>query len=155
VISLIAIGKKMPQWIEQGFKEYSKRLPKDFKLELIEISASKRGSSQDVTKTIRHEGNRMLAAIPKDSYTIALDVNGEQWDTYQLATHLQNWHDRGISISLLIGGPEGLGKSCLDRADKVWSLSLLTFPHPLVRVIVAEQLYRAWSILSRHPYHRY
>lgn len=153
VISLIAVGKRMPTWIEQGFNEYARRMPADFKLQLIEI-ATKRSHASDIARTIRQEGEQMLAAIPKDSYTIALDVNGEQWDTHQLATHLQKWHDQGQSISLLVGGPEGLAESCLARANKNWSLSRLTFPHPLVRVIVAEQLYRAWSILSHHPYHR-
>jgi 23S rRNA (pseudouridine1915-N3)-methyltransferase len=154
IISLIAMGKKMPQWIQEGFAEYAKRLPLDLKLELIAIPSHKRTSKQDISRTIRQENEQMLAAIPKDSYTIALDVKGVQWDTYQLAMHLQKWRNSGQSISLLVGGPEGLAQACLDRADHKWSLSLLTFPHTLIRVMVAEQLYRAWSILSHHPYHR-
>ncbi|MBA2653823.1 MAG: 23S rRNA (pseudouridine(1915)-N(3))-methyltransferase RlmH [Gammaproteobacteria bacterium] len=144
----------MPKWIEEGFNEYARRMPPDFKLELIELPALKRGNASDVTRAVRQEGEQMLAAIPPSSFVIALDVKGQQWDTPQLASHLQQWREQGQSISLLIGGPEGLTQSCLDRANKKWSLSLLTFPHPLVRVIVAEQLYRAWSILSHHPYHR-
>lgn len=154
VISIIAIGKKMPSWIEAGFNEYARRMPHDFRVQLIEIPAQKRGSSSEVTRAMKLEGEHMLAAIPKDSFTIALDVKGEQWDTHQLANNMQTWQTQGQSISLLIGGPEGLTKPCLDRANKKWSLSALTFPHPLVRVIIAEQLYRAWSIISNHPYHR-
>jgi 23S rRNA (pseudouridine1915-N3)-methyltransferase len=153
-ISLIAVGKKMPAWIEEGYTQYAKRLPSDFKLKLIEITNLKRGSGSEVVRAQRQESEQMLAAIAKDSYVIALDVMGEQWDTYQLSKHLQLWHDRAQPINLLIGGPEGLSTACLERANQKWSLSLLTFPHPLVRVLVAEQLYRAWSILTHHPYHR-
>lgn len=154
VISLIAIGKRMPDWIEAGYQEYARRMPADFKLQLTEIAAIKRRNPSEITKAIRIESEQMLAAIPQDSLTIALDVTGEQWDTPQLAKQLQKWHDAAQPISLLVGGPEGLAPACLARANKKWSLSLLTFPHPLVRVILAEQLYRAWSILAHHPYHR-
>ena len=154
MISLIAIGKRMPNWVDAGFNEYVKRLPADFKLQLIEIALLKRGSGIDTSRAVRQEGEQMLAAIPRDSYAIALDVDGEQWDTLKLAVFLQEWHDQGQHISLLVGGPEGLATPCLERSQKKWSLSRLTFPHPLVRVIVAEQLYRAWSILTHHPYHR-
>lgn len=153
VINLIAVGNRMPSWINEGFSEYAKRMPIDYKLQLTQIPTLKRGSA-DVTRAIRQEGELMLSAIAKDSYTIALEVTGEQWSTQQLATNLQKWHDQGQNLNLLVGGPEGLAPNCLEQAQKKWSLSLLTFPHPLVRVIVAEQLYRAWSILANHPYHR-
>jgi 23S rRNA (pseudouridine1915-N3)-methyltransferase len=153
VINLIAVGKRMPSWVEEGFNEYAKRLPPPFKLKLIEISLKKRGEG-DVSRQLKQEGEDMLAAIPPASYTIALDVKGEQWNTSQLSCHLQNWREREESVSLLVGGPEGLADSCLAHSRLKWSLSPLTFPHPLVRIIVAEQLYRAWSILSHHPYHR-
>jgi 23S rRNA (pseudouridine1915-N3)-methyltransferase len=153
VINLIAIGKGMPSWINEGFLEYTKRMPDDFKVQLIEIPMSKRSRS-DVSRARQQEADSMLAAIPKKSVTIALEVGGEQWSTPQLAQYLQRWHDQGQVINLLIGGPEGLASSCLAVAQQRWSLSQLTFPHPLVRIIVAEQLYRAWSILSHHPYHR-
>lgn len=153
MINLIAIGKRMPKWIDEGFHTYAKRMPIDFKLQLIEIPAIKRSASNNIT-ALRQEAAHMLAAIPAHSYIIALEVTGQQWSTAQLANHLQTWHDQGQNISLLIGGAEGLARVCLERADKKWSLSCLTFPHPLVRVIIAEQIYRAWSILSHHPYHR-
>lgn len=152
-INLIAVGKKMPKWITDGYNEYAKRMPIDFKLQLTEIMALKRYGSH-LDQLIHQEGEKMLAAIPKDSIIVALDVQGEQWSTPALAQHLLKWHDQGRDLSLLVGGPEGLAPLCLERAHKKWSLSLLTFPHPLVRVIIAEQLYRAWSILSKHPYHR-
>jgi 23S rRNA (pseudouridine1915-N3)-methyltransferase len=153
VINLIAVGKRMPGWIEQGYNEYAKRMPVDFKLHLIEIPTSKY-AGKDVTRMIQQEGELMLAAIPKNNYLIALDVLGESWDTQQLAKNLQNWHDQSQDVSLLVGGADGLAQSCLTKAQRKWSLSSLTFPHPLVRVILAEQIYRAYSILTNHPYHR-
>lgn len=143
----------MPNWIETGYQEYAKRMPVDFKLNLVEIGTSKR-LGKDIQRHIAQEGELMLAAIPKSSYVIAMDVTGEQWDTHQLAAQLQKWHDQDQDISLLIGGPEGLASSCLAKAQKKWSLSLLTFPHTLIRVMLAEQLYRAFTIISNHPYHR-
>lgn len=153
VINIIAVGKRMPSWIETGYQEYAKRMPVDFKLNLVEIATAKR-LGKDIHRSIVQEGELMLAAIPKSSYVIALDVTGEQWDTHQLAAQLQKWHDQDQDISLLIGGPEGLASSCLAKAQKKWSLSLLTFPHTLIRVMLAEQLYRAFTIISNHPYHR-
>ena len=100
------------------------------------------------------EGKQLLSKVLKNNKIITLEVTGKQWNTEQLANHLQTWHDESSDISLLIGGPDGLSEECMQAADFKWSLSHLTFPHPLVRVIVAEQLYRAWSIISHHPYHR-
>lgn len=154
VISLIAIGKRMPGWVEQGYHDYAKRFTADFSLKLIEIPIQKRGNKLDIARAMRQESDQMLAAIPKNNFAIALDIAGEQWDTHQLAHNLEQWQQHGYHVSLMIGGPEGLSSDCLARADKKWSLSLLTFPHPLVRILVAEQLYRAWSILAHHPYHR-
>lgn len=154
LISLIAMGTKMPNWVNEGYMEYAKRLPSDFKLNLVEIITRKRTKESETARLQQQEGDHMLAAIPKQNFVIALDVKGELWDTHQLAHHLQTWHDESQNISLLIGGPEGLAPACLSRANKKWSLSPLTFPHPLVRVVVAEQLYRAWSIITNHPYHR-
>lgn len=153
VINLIAVGKRMPAWVNEGFVEYTKRLPSTFKLHLTEIPTAK-GNITDKTRILRQEGELMLAAIPKDSYVIALEVGGEHWSTEQLASHLLTFRDLNQDLSLLVGGAEGLSKDCLNVAGKKWSLSLLTFPHHLVRVIVAEQLYRAYSILAHHPYHR-
>ncbi len=144
----------MPAWVEQGFNEYAKRLPPECSLTLIEIPAGKRGKSADVARITEKEGQQMLAAIPKGAMVVALEVTGRQWDTPQLAEKLGQWMQDGRDVALLVGGPEGLASGCLARAESKWSLSALTMPHPLVRVVLAEQLYRAWSITQNHPYHR-
>ncbi|MDH5191092.1 MAG: 23S rRNA (pseudouridine(1915)-N(3))-methyltransferase RlmH [Gammaproteobacteria bacterium] len=153
-ILLIAVGNRMPDWVENGFNEYAKRLPPECSLDLIEIPAGKRGKSADVVRITEKEGQQMLAAIPKGAVVIALEVTGRQWDTPQLAQKLEQWMQDGHDVALLVGGPEGLAPECLARADAKWSLSALTMPHPLVRVVLAEQLYRAWTITRNHPYHR-
>jgi 23S rRNA (pseudouridine1915-N3)-methyltransferase len=153
-VYLIAVGTRMPKWIEAGFAEYASRLPRECNLHLIEITAGKRGKRIPVERIVREEGERMLAAIPRGARAIALDSTGLQWNTPQFAEHLNSWLGDGRDVALLVGGPEGLASVCLDCAEASWSLSPLTFPHPLVRIVVAEQLYRAWSILHNHPYHR-
>jgi len=153
-IHLIAVGEKMPRWVQDGYGEYAKRLPAECALKLVEIAPGKRGKNADIARAMRDEGERMLAAIPKGARVIALEVNGREWATEQLATQLEGWLAGGQDIALLVGGPEGLTGDCRRRADQLWSLSPLTLPHPLVRVLLAEQLYRAWSILRGHPYHR-
>jgi 23S rRNA (pseudouridine1915-N3)-methyltransferase len=153
-IRLIAVGTKMPSWVEQGVKEYQKRLPPEMKLEIRELPLGKRGKGMDLQKAIHSEGQQMLAAIPESDQVIALDVKGKPWSTEQLAKELQNWQLEGDNISLLVGGPDGLAPKCLARANKKWSLSALTLPHPLVRVLLTEQLYRAWTINNNHPYHK-
>lgn len=153
-IHLIAVGSKMPEWVTEGFDEFSKRLPGECSLKLVEIPAGKRGKNADIVRLTREEGERTLAAIPKGSLVVALDVKGRPWSTEQLSQQLKGWLEGGRDVALMIGGPEGLADSCRARADALWSLSPLTFPHPLVRIVVAEQLYRAWSILQNHPYHR-
>lgn len=153
-ITVIAIGKRMPDWVNQGFFEYANRLPKQFALELIEIPLQKRSKQSDLTRVIQHEGEQMLQAIPTGNTVIALDVLGKSFDTQSLSAKLGAFRDQAMDITLLIGGPEGLAPACLSRADVKWSLSQLTLPHPLVRVLLAEQLYRAWTLLIGHPYHR-
>lgn len=153
-IHLIAVGTRMPAWIQAGYEEYAKRLTLDCRLKLIEITAGKRTKNSDVARILQEEGERTLAHIPSNSLVIALDIKGQNWDTPTLAQQLNKWQHDGRDVSLLIGGPEGLAANCLAKAEKKWSLSALTFPHPLVRIIVAEQLYRAWSLLKGHPYHR-
>ena len=120
----------------------------------MEIGAERRGKNADIARIVRAEGERLLAAIPKTSRVISLDVQGRLWSTEQLADRLNGWLGEGRDIALLVGGPDGLASNCLEVSDERWSLSPLTFPHPLVRVILAEQIYRAWSILTGHPYHR-
>ncbi|OAJ35683.1 23S rRNA (pseudouridine(1915)-N(3))-methyltransferase RlmH [Piscirickettsia salmonis] len=153
-INLIAIGKKMPAWVKAGFEEYARRLPVSCALQLLEIEAAKRGKRFDVNRALRQEGAAMIEAIPKGNVIVALDVKGKAWSTEQLAGQLEHWQGEGRDVSLLIGGPEGLAAECLAKAEARWSLSALTLPHPLVRIVVAEQLYRAWTVLNHHPYHR-
>ena len=144
----------MPSWVEQGYLEYAQRLPSEAKLELKEIAPGKRGKNADLKRIIQEEGQRIIANIPKNSYKVVLDVKGKPWSTEQLAEQLGQWMQSGQDICLMVGGPEGLSDECRMLGQEYWSLSPLTFPHPLVRVIVAEQLYRAWAILKNHPYHR-
>ena len=153
-IRLIAVGTKMPAWVEEGYADYAKRLSGEITLELIEIAAGKRGKNADVVRITEKEGEAMLAAIPSGDRIVALDVLGKSFGTEQLASTLESWLPEGRHMSLLIGGPEGLAPAALARAEEKWSLSKLTLPHPLVRVLVAEQLYRAWTLLKGHPYHR-
>ena len=153
-INLIAVGTKMPDWIQKGFNEYAKRMPVECTLSLIEIPTAQRSKNMGPTQILDREGEEILKAIPKNNRIIALDVLGHSWNTEQLAEQLNSWMQTGRDISLFIGGAEGLSQKCLEKAEIKWSLSPLTFPHLLVRVIVAEQLYRASSILKHHPYHR-
>ena len=154
IIHLLTIGNKMPRWVQEGYQEYAKRLPAECSLNLLEIAPGHRGKSADIKRTLKDEGERMLKAIPKGCRVVALDVLGKPWSTEQLSSQLGQWMNEGSDIALLVGGPEGLAEACQQHADSHWSLSKLTLPHPLVRVIVSEQIYRAWSLLRNHPYHR-
>lgn len=153
-IHLLAIGTKMPGWVNTGTDEYASRMPPQCQLLIREITAEKRTKNSDLQRIRQTEGEKLLAAIPDGSLVITLDVKGKPWSTEQLAQQLDSWMMSGRDVSLLVGGPEGLSPACLQRAEQSWSLSPLTFPHPLVRIVVAEQLFRAWSILTNHPYHR-
>ncbi|PIJ48798.1 23S rRNA (pseudouridine(1915)-N(3))-methyltransferase RlmH [Erwinia sp. OLTSP20] len=153
-LQLVAVGTRMPDWVQNGFMEYLRRFPKDMPLELLEVPAGKRGKNADIKRILEKEGEQMLAAAGKGNRIISLDIPGQPWDTAQLAVQLERWKQDGRDVSLLIGGPEGLAPTCKEAAEQSWSLSALTLPHPLVRVLVAESLYRAWSITANHPYHR-
>ncbi|EMI5492514.1 23S rRNA (pseudouridine(1915)-N(3))-methyltransferase RlmH [Providencia stuartii] len=153
-LQLIAVGTKMPDWVQTGFMDYLHRFPKDMPFELIEVPAGKRGKNADIKRILEKEGELMLAAVGKGNRIVTLDIPGERWDTPKLANQLESWKQDGRNVSLLIGGPEGLAPACKEAAMQSWSLSPLTLPHPLVRVLVAESLYRAWSITTNHPYHR-
>ena len=153
-IHLLAVGNRMPGWVEEGYREYAKRLPAECALHLVEIPPGRRGKGADIARALREEGERMLKAIPGNSRVVTLEVEGRPWTTEALAQRLGDWMAGGRDVALLVGGPEGLSAECLARAEQRWSLSPLTLPHPLVRVLLAEQLYRAWSILRNHPYHR-
>ena len=144
----------MPAWVQQGYDEYAKRLPRECELTLTEIAPGKRGKNCDVARIVREEGERMIAAVGKDTHVVTLDVLGKPWSTPELAQSLKRWLEGGQNVALLVGGPEGLADDAKRMARESWSLSKLTFPHPLVRVVIAEQIYRAWSILTHHPYHR-
>tara|TARA_B100000767_G_scaffold267306_1_gene285862 strand:+ start:628 stop:1095 length:468 start_codon:yes stop_codon:yes gene_type:complete len=153
-IKLLAVGTKMPSWVTQGYDEYARRMPSDMQLQLQELGLGFRGKSADLKRAIAKEGEQMLAAIPAQDYVIALDVLGKPWSTQQLAKQCGDWRMSGRNVTLLVGGPDGLDPACVARADQRWSLSPLTLPHPLVRVVLAEQIYRAWSLLNNHPYHK-
>lgn len=144
----------MPSWVNEGYNEYVKRLPADFQIEIIEIPLGHRGKSSDVARAKKQEGDQMLTAIPKGDKVIALEVLGKNWSTEKLASQVEDWRMDGRNISLLVGGPDGLDSRCSALADQKWSLSALTLPHPLVRVLLAEQLYRAWTVIQGHPYHK-
>lgn len=153
-IHVIAIGKQMPHWISEGYQEYAKRLPLDYHLNLIEIPSEKRLKNTDIKKIMTVEENKITAAIPRGAQVIALDRIGKTVDTKMLAKRLQTWHDNQQDICFVVGGPEGLSTSFMQNAHETWSLSAMTLPHSLVRVVLAEQIYRAWSVVVNHPYHR-
>jgi 23S rRNA (pseudouridine1915-N3)-methyltransferase len=151
---LIAAGTRLPDWVNGGFREYQKRLRTPLVLELHEITVATRRAGESPERAVQREGVGMLAAIGKDDYVVALEITGKSMSTEQLSVWLADRLREGRPLSLLIGGPDGLAPQCLDRADQRWSLSPLTLPHALVRVVVAEQIYRAMSLLAGHPYHR-
>jgi len=153
-LHIIAVGHKMPDWVTNAFQEYSKRLPNNYHLNLVELSPAIRSKSTDLQRAIDDEGERMLAALPKQAWVVALDEKGKSWNSKELAKSLSNWQQDGRDVALLIGGADGLASAVKARADQTWSLSALTLPHGMVRVVLAEQLYRAWSLLNNHPYHR-
>ena len=151
---MIAVGKRMPEWVRTGYEEYARRLHSECKLELIEVSAKKRSGKFDIKRLLREEGEALLAAVPKRTLIIVLDRKGKLIDTEKFAQSMDNWMQQGVDVALLIGGPEGLSSECIGKANQVWSLSMMTMAHPVVRVVVAEQTYRAWSLLKNLPYHR-
>jgi 23S rRNA (pseudouridine1915-N3)-methyltransferase len=153
-VRLIAAGTRLPAWIDAGYAEYARRFPPETPLELVEIAVT-RGTAQGAAgRATRAEGDRMLAALPARAWVVALDVTGRAVDTPALARWWSKRLQDGRDVAFLIGGPEGLADECLGRADERLSLSPLTFPHALVRILLAEQLYRAISLLRGHPYHR-
>ena len=153
-VRLIAVGTRMPKWVEAGVAEYQPRLPREWRFELVEIPVAKRGDNPDIDRLKRAEGEKLLRAIPQGADVIAFDERGESLSTLQWAKAVEGWQRHGRDVALLVGGPDGLAPECLARAQHRWSLSKLTLPHALVRVFVLEQLYRAWSVTQGHPYHR-
>lgn len=151
---LIAVGERMPAWVAEGFSEYRKRLSHELPLELIEIRPGARGKGRDDAKAILDEGVAILAALPRDIHVVALDGRGKPWSSEDLGQQLEHWRMGGRDLAFLIGGPDGHAPDVLARADQRWSLGPLTLPHMLVRLVLAEQLYRATTLVAGHPYHR-
>ena len=153
-IRVLAVGTKMPSWVEAGVAEYQKRFPREWRFEWVELPLGPRTKSANINKAIESEGEAMMAAIDGKEHVVALEVKGKSWSTEELSKQLSNWQMNGQDIVILIGGPDGLSQGCLNRANQKWSLSALTLPHPLVRILLAEQLYRSWTLLNNHPYHK-
>ncbi|WP_016854558.1 23S rRNA (pseudouridine(1915)-N(3))-methyltransferase RlmH [Halomonas smyrnensis] len=153
-VRLLAVGTKMPDWVTKGVEEYRKRLPRDFALEVEEIAPGARGKNADTRRAIAQESERLRARLKGDEHLVALEVGGKTWSTEQLARQAEDWRLGGRDVVLLVGGPDGLDPALSASADQRWSLSPLTLPHPLVRILLAEQLYRAWTLMVGHPYHR-
>lgn len=151
---ILTVAERAPPWVKAGFDEYAKRLAHKLPLTLAELPLGPRSGKSAISRAIADEGIRMFAAIPKQSRVIALDSKGEQWSSEILAKQLANWMMDGRDLCFLIGGPDGLAPQCLLEAQQKWSLGPLTLPHALVRIVLAEQIYRAVSMLDNHPYHR-
>ncbi len=154
IIHFITVGHKMPKWVQDGYAEYAKRLPKSCAIKLIELPMAQRGKTGSVEKYKTEEAKKILAAVPKGTRLIVLDEHGQQVTTKQLADKLEGWLSGGQDVALIVGGPDGLDQSLIQQAQWKWGLSNLTMPHPMVRIMVAEQIYRAWSVINNHPYHR-
>jgi 23S rRNA (pseudouridine1915-N3)-methyltransferase len=150
----VAVGTKMPAWVNQAVEEYGRRLPRELNLQWREIPLARRVRDSKPEQLREREGEQILKAIPASDKVVALDVEGKRISTVHLARQLESWQMSAANYSLMVGGPDGLSGQCLKRADMRWSLSDLTLPHPLVRVLLTEQLYRAWTITVNHPYHR-
>jgi 23S rRNA (pseudouridine1915-N3)-methyltransferase len=148
-IRLVSVGTRPPRWVREGYAEYARRMPRECRLELVEVPPQKGEAARKA-----REGRRLLEKVGAGDLVVALDPGGTLWSTEQLARRLERWMQEGRDLSLLIGGADGLACDCLERASVHWSLSPLTFPHMLVRILVAEQIYRACGWLRGHPYHR-
>jgi 23S rRNA (pseudouridine1915-N3)-methyltransferase len=153
-VALVAVGTRMPSWVREGYEDYSRRLNARLPVTLVELAPGKRTPGGDDSRAIADEGKRLLAALKPDDYVVALDERGKQRTTLELAAWLKERQRDGRSVSFLIGGPDGYAPEVIGRARETWSLSRLTLPHALVRVLFIEQLYRAVTILDGHPYHR-
>jgi len=151
---VIAVGQRMPDWVEQGWQEYARRMPADCALELREIKAEPRSGGKTPAQMMQAEAKRIEAAIPAQALRIALDERGKDLTTVKLAQELERWRGQGRDIAILVGGPDGLDAALKQSCHGMLRLSSLTLPHPLVRILLAEQLYRAWSVMTGHPYHR-
>jgi len=153
-VRLIAVGSRMPKWVREAYEDYITRLSSGLKVSLVEIEPGPRSGTRTPQQAMEAEGQKLLAALRKDEYVVALDEHGSEMTTRELAAWLKTRMQDGRDVAFLVGGPDGFAREVLGRSDFKWSLSRLTFPHALVRVVLAEQLYRAHGVLSNHPYHR-
>ena len=153
-VTVIAVGHKMPGWIEEGFKEYAKRMPSEWRFAIKELKPVERSTNRNAVSGMAAEATRIRAAIPKNARIIALDEHGKDLSTVALAENIQRWQMDGRDIAIIIGGADGLDPDFKRQADMLVRLSSLTLPHGMVRILLAEQLYRAHTILTNHPYHR-
>jgi 23S rRNA (pseudouridine1915-N3)-methyltransferase len=153
-LELIAASNRQPGWVDAGYAEYAERLRGRCTLDLKVLPLARRTASTPSDRALADEGARMARAIPSGAHVVALAENGKPWSTKELAARLERWSERGAPVALLLGGPDGIGPEALVGAAERWSLSPLTLPHGLARVVAAEALYRAWSLLQNHPYHR-
>ena len=153
-IRLLVIGSRPDAWVQSGYEFYARRLPREMQLELVEIPLATRSSGGDPQIARQKETERLLTRLLPREWVVALDERGQNWDSVELSRQLARWQQEQPRVSLLVGGPEGLTDAVRARANVLWSLSALTFPHTLVRILVAEQLYRASTILKGHPYHK-
>lgn len=149
-----AVGQRMPAWVQQGWAEYAGRFPRGLTLALREIPLARRSRNAAVDGLRETESRALLAAVPAGHRVVALDERGDQWTTAELARRLELWMREERGVCFLVGGPDGLTDACRQRAQDLWGLSRLTLPHAMVRVLLAEQLYRAWTVTQNHPYHR-
>lgn len=152
--TIIALGTKQPSWVQLGYQTYSERIPKPYTPQLLELPLPTRAPHTPVGRCVREEGMRVIATLPKAAHVVLLDERGSSWSSKQLLQEWMGWNQRGMPVALLIGGPDGHAPEVQERAHQRWSLSPLTLPHGLVRVLLVEQLYRAWSMMHGHPYHR-
>ena len=153
-IRLIAVGQKMPAWVNTAYDDYAKRIKGDIQLQLLELPMQKRAKNSNAQQLTEKEGKAILDVLKPGERVVALDVLGQEISTEKLATKIKTWQMDGRHVTIIIGGPDGLSPEVISKADDKLSLSQLTLPHPLVRVLLSEQLYRAWSINHGHPYHR-
>lgn len=151
---VVAVGQRMPAWVQQGWQEYARRFPRGLSLDLREIPLARRSRNSAVEKLRAAEGEALLAAVPPGYRVVALDERGQAWSTRELAERLEGWMREESGVAFLVGGPDGLDGKCRHGASDQWSLSRLTLPHAMVRPLLAEQLYRAWTVIQNHPYHR-
>lgn len=154
IIHILAVGTKMPSWVTQGVDEYLRRMPSECQVKIVELPLGQRVKSKNIKQAMLQEEKSILAAIPNNALVIAMEVKAKIWSTELLSEKMQDWMQSGKDVALLVGGPDGMTQTCINKAVDKWSLSNLTLPHPLVRIVLAEQLYRGLMVIKNHPYHK-